>query len=98
MKTTTLGRLLISTAGLAGMLWASTLVPNRASGQVTPRTLPEGEGLAAKYRGDVGIEKDPDVVFVENFEESSLDQMRARWEDVSSPQNMSFSNDLPPGS
>ncbi|MCK4300485.1 MAG: hypothetical protein KAX80_13165, partial [Planctomycetes bacterium] len=29
--------------------------------------LPEGAGLAAKYPGDVGIEGDEAVVFVENF-------------------------------
>ncbi|NUQ61636.1 MAG: hypothetical protein HUU20_04055 [Pirellulales bacterium] len=35
-------------------------------------TLPEGNtGIAARYPGDVGMEKDPDVVFVESFEEST---------------------------
>ncbi len=31
--------------------------------------LPKGEGLAAKYSGDVGIEQDPAVVFADGFEE-----------------------------
>jgi hypothetical protein len=31
--------------------------------------LPEGDGLAAKYPGDVGIEEDPAVVFADGFEE-----------------------------
>lgn len=26
------------------------------------------DGIASKYPGDVGIENDPDVLFVENFE------------------------------
>ena len=95
MKTRLLGRL-IGAAAFAAMLWATTL--GSRSGQAAPRALPDGSGLAAKYRGDVGIEKDPDVVFVEDFEEASLDQMRARWEDVSNPQLMSLSNDVPPGS
>ena len=30
--------------------------------------LPEGDGLAAKYPGDVGIEEDPAVVFADDFE------------------------------
>ena len=30
--------------------------------------LPEGEGLSAKYPGDVGIEEDPAVVFADGFE------------------------------
>ena len=29
------------------------------------------EGLAARYVGDVGIERDPQVIFAENFEEAS---------------------------
>jgi len=32
-------------------------------------TLPEGEGIAAKYPGDAGIEHDPEVVFADGFEE-----------------------------
>ena len=30
--------------------------------------LPEGDGIAAKYPGDVGIEADPQVVFADGFE------------------------------
>lgn len=30
------------------------------------------EGNAAKYPGDAGIERDPRVVFVEDFEEDSI--------------------------
>jgi hypothetical protein len=30
--------------------------------------LPEGDGVAAKYPGDIGIEKDPAVVFADGFE------------------------------
>ena len=37
--------------------------------------LPEGTGLAARYSGDVGIDKDPAVVFVENFEAGTLDEI-----------------------
>ncbi len=44
----------------AGHQASAMTVPPRP----TP-TIPEGNmGLAAKYPGDVGIEKDPDVVFV----------------------------------
>ncbi|OHB74642.1 MAG: hypothetical protein A2Z25_10465 [Planctomycetes bacterium RBG_16_55_9] len=51
-------------------------------------------GLASKYRGDKGIEKDPEVVFVENFEDS-LDAVKARWESVQSIEIMSLSEDVP---
>lgn len=66
--------------------------------EVKTRYSQDDSGIAAKCPGDVGIEKDPDVIFVENFEESSFDDMRNRWEDVSGVEIMSFSDDLPPGS
>ena len=31
--------------------------------------LPEGDGIAAKYPGDLGIEADPEVVFADGFED-----------------------------
>jgi len=52
-------------------------------------------GLANKYRGDKGIEKDPDVIFVENFEADSLDVVKARWESVQNIEIMSLSPDVP---
>src|SRR5688572_26247202 len=55
-------------------------------------------GLAAGYPGDVGIERDPHVVFVENFEEQSLDALWKRWDTVSDRPGMSFSADVPRGS
>ena len=36
-------------------------------------------GLANKYPGDIGIESDPNVVFVENFEEGSIPAVISRW-------------------
>jgi hypothetical protein len=33
-----------------------------------PADLPEGDGIAAKYPGDLGIEEDPAVVFADGFE------------------------------
>jgi hypothetical protein len=61
--------------------------------------LPEGNaGIAAKYRGDSGIGKDPDVIFIEDFEETSLDEMKKRWDTVSNNEIMSFSDDTPSGS
>jgi len=60
---------------------------------------PQGDGgIAARYPGDRGIEKDPDVVFVESFEQSSLPALFSGWEDVQAREIMSFSADAPPGS
>ncbi|MBI4605157.1 MAG: hypothetical protein HY721_24600 [Planctomycetes bacterium] len=59
--------------------------------------LPEGDaGIAARHPGDRGIEKHPDVVFVEAFEESSLDELKRRWESVSGAEILSLSSDAPP--
>jgi hypothetical protein len=58
---------------------------------------PPVEGLAAKYPGDAGIETDPEVLFVENFEEGSVEAVTARWEAVRHPEIMSLAEDVPPG-
>ncbi len=59
---------------------------------------PPSGGLAALYPGDVGIEADPNVVFVEKFEESTLSALFSRWTDILNGGTMSFSTDVPPGS
>ncbi|MBI2297334.1 MAG: hypothetical protein HYU66_00025 [Armatimonadetes bacterium] len=87
--------------GLAGVLAALLLVTicvRRGDGQEAP-VLPEGDqGLAAKHPGDVGLEQDPAVIFVERFEEASLDALHRRWDDHSPPETMAFSDDAAPGS
>jgi predicted amidohydrolase len=60
-------------------------------------TRPRGVGLAAKYPGDVGIAKDPRVVFAENFEQGSLDEIKKRWETVTQPETMTLEEDVPAG-
>jgi len=73
------------------MLWAvSTSHAEAGAFQNQPRP-----GLAAKYKGDRGIEKDSDVIFVENFEEGTLDAVTSRWESVRSAEIMSLSKDVP---
>lgn len=52
------------------------------------------EGLAAKYPGDEGIEADPRVLFVEDFETGDAKELGARWGNASNPENMSFPEDL----
>ncbi len=55
-------------------------------------------GIAGKYPGDRGIGKDPDVVFVENFDGGALDRVLKRWEHVKNKSILSISSDVPPGS
>src|ERR1043165_2003946 len=59
-----------------------------------PETPPS---LAAKYPGDTGIEKDPKVIFTENFDDVSADALKKRWESVKDPQIMSSADDVPAG-
>ena len=57
----------------------------------------ETEGLAAKYPGDAGIEKDERVLLYENFEAAALD--KNRWTDISNKAGaLSFSDDVPAAS
>jgi len=60
--------------------------------------LPQGYGISAKYPGDIGIEKDPSVIFVEKFEEENFKDLLKRWDNIKSPDIMSFSKDIPEGS
>jgi len=83
-----------------------SIVPSGAvSHQPASPSLPEGNnGLAAKYPGDKGIEKDPHVVFVEKFDDGpgyeilnpvALQLIFSRWDTVTQKENMSLSNDVP---
>lgn len=74
------------------------LLPVLMPGLVIAATLPSGPGLAAKYPGDVGIERDPRVVQVEQFEQQDIAMLARQWESVSAKGDMSFAADMPPGS
>src|SRR5205085_3157425 len=63
-----------------------------------PPPPPPSGGIAARYPGDVGITADPDVVFVERFDEGTLASLFARWNDVKNGAAMSFGSDAPAGS
>jgi hypothetical protein len=56
-----------------------------------------GSGLSAKYPCDMGIDKDPAVVFTENFEEGSVSAVTARYEDKK-PGGITLATDVPPKS
>jgi hypothetical protein len=61
--------------------------------------LPSGAGLAAKYPGDRGIEKDPAVVFAEDFEPvADVAALSKRWTEISNKANriVSLAADSPP--
>ena len=82
---------------------AGQSLAGRQASAATVQSLPipviaEGNmGIAAKYPGDVGIEKDPDVVFVESFE-GSVDEICRHWEAAAGKPIMSKSDKVVPGS
>ncbi len=64
----------------------------------TRQPLPEGaQGLAARYPGDAGIEKDPHVFFVERFDAGTPKDLKSRWETVVDVDGMAFVEDAPAG-
>lgn len=61
--------------------------------------LPEGHnGIASRYRGDEGIAADPAVIFVETFDEGSIDAIAGRWDTADGRDIMTLSTDVPEGS
>src|SRR2546422_3953992 len=63
-----------------------------------PKPATVTDGIAARYPGDVGIETDPAVFFVEMFDEGTIGLLAARYEDVLNQGDLSFVADVPPGS
>ncbi len=62
---------------VCAMLASVGFAQEGSAGKSVP--LPEGPGLAAKYPGDVGIEKDPTVLFHDDFE---LGKPGSKWDQV----------------
>lgn len=76
-----------STGGASGL---GGVTGSGGAGTVAP-------GLASKYPGDVGIDKDPAVVWTENFEEGSVATLVARYDD-SKQAGITLVSDVPTGS
>jgi hypothetical protein len=71
---------------------AATVIKGSSNTAVSPS--PAANGIAALYPGDVGIENDPDVVFVEKFEENTLADLFNRWTDILNGPTLSFNADV----
>ena len=84
-----------------GAVWAGIqllLVAYAGSVGAAPRAggpLPSGgDGIASRYPGDAGIEKDPAVVFYEGFEEgSSPADLNRRWSGVFGDRSLRITDD-----
>ncbi len=67
----------------------------------SPAVRPENaDGIAARYPGDAGIERDPRVLFAESFETGGLEALGKRWGEISNKEGkvMAFSGVVPPAS
>ena len=63
--------------------------------QVSVRALGlEGGGLASLYPGDEGIERDPRVLFVDDFETGTVEEIGTRWGNLTNGENMDLSGDI----
>jgi hypothetical protein len=87
---------------MSGWYWcvAAVAVAVCVVGSSRAGDLSAGPGLAAKYPGDRGIEKDPNVLFAEDFETGSLEDVVRHWSEASNKDGkvLAFSADAPPGS
>lgn len=52
------------------------------------------EGLASLYPGDEGIERDPRVLFVDDFETGTVEEIGTRWGNLTNGENMDLSGDI----
>ena len=70
------------------------------SHRVPAAELPIGRGLAARYEGDIGIGKDPNVLLHENFEVADVSELETRWESISNDGGkvLALSDEVPPAS
>jgi len=89
----------LAAIGIVSILAAVPFVRKAATASTNARSegATRGMDLAARYPGDAGIESDPDVLFVERFDEGSLPAVFKRWTDVRNAAMMSFDSDVPFG-
>jgi len=99
---TRVSRILLPLTLTSALLLAGAVAARVARAEQTAgagSTLREGNtGIAAKYTGDGGIEKDPEVIFVEKFDGGSLGVLAKRWDNVKARQIMTFSDEAPEAS
>lgn len=54
----------------------------------------ERDGIAARYPGDEGIERDPRVLFVEDFETGTVEEIAERWGHISHRENSDLVDEI----
>lgn len=88
----------LGAAAVIGVLGLWLFSHSAATGEESNARLPEGRmGIAEKFPGDAGIERDPAVLFAENFERGNLADLGKRWSEVSNKDGkvLTFSDGVP---
>ncbi len=83
---------LLHFAVVAGLTLAATHIAFAAT------ALTNGPAISAGYPGDAGIEGDPRVILVEDFEAPSVEAIAKRWDTAGATKSMSLTADVPAGS
>ena len=78
-------------AGAGAVLFLNSSITHAAE-------ITNAPSIALGFPGDVGIERDPRVIFTEDFEEPSIDTLAKRWDTAGAMNSMSFTSDVPAGS
>lgn len=78
---------LLLTAPCCGEETPTESTPGQEVRELEP--LPSGDGLAADYPDDVGIEDHPSVIFADDFESGTLDQ---KWDNLTEPDAMVYTS------
>ncbi len=84
--------------GLFFSTMASGLFAQASQVAESDRTIFPTNGIASKYPGDAGIDRDARVIFVEEFEEPTIDALGKRWDTMSAKASLSLTRDIPTGS
>lgn len=70
------------------------LVPSGPTCNAQAASAAQEAGLASLYPGDEGIERDPRVLFVDDFETGGPEEIGARWGQIYRKENVSLSDDI----
>lgn len=66
--------------------------------ETVPAPGPKKGGLASLYPGDEGMEKDPRVIFADDFETGTVSETGERWGQIAKAENFAVSEDVPANS
>jgi len=92
-----MNRRMLSRAALVLLMTATGSLRAQDKAEAVSGQLPQGSGVAAGYPGDRGLDKDPAVVFFEDFEAGEVPDLKNSWTEISNRDGkvVSFVSDTP---